>query len=270
MFASVGDLQVSYEVTGSGAPLLLVAGTAYSGSTWYPALLQDLARDHTVVTYDHRGTGRTTGPTGAFSTRDLAADAVGLLDALGLGRAHVLGHSMGGRVAQWMAIDAPERVRSLILAATGPGPLPGSQGHTAGVPVRVAAGMVEHGYKEFLRRTQRETFLTERAPAELVEWLLEAFWESRPSVTDYFQHVAARQQHDTVALLDRIVQPALCLVGSEDTTRHGTGSHVEQSEYLAAHLPDAVLEVLPGLKHGYLWEAPELTAQHIREWTGRH
>jgi pimeloyl-ACP methyl ester carboxylesterase len=88
-------------------------------------------------------------------------------------------------------------------------------------------------------------------------------------VRDYFQHVAARQQHNTVDRLAEIRQPALVLVGDRDTHRRGTGSHLEQSEYLAERLPDAELVVLPGVTHGYFWQAPEESARVVVEWLAR-
>lgn len=266
----VGDLDVAYQVTGTGPALLLVAGTGYNGSTWWPGMVNDLARDYTVITYDHRGTGRTTGPTGLFSTRMLAADALGLLSALGISSAHVVGHSMGGRVAQWMALDGGARVGALILAASGPGPLPGSEeGHTRGIPAKMAAGMVELGYDGYVRKSQRDTFFTESyalAHPEPVEWLFDAFWEGRPTLVDYFQHVSARQQHDTVELLRLIAHPAFVLVGDADAHAGGTGSHVDQSLYLARALPSATLSVLPAVKHGYFWEAPVESVARIKRW----
>jgi pimeloyl-ACP methyl ester carboxylesterase len=265
----VDDLDMACEVQGAGPALLLVAGTGYPGGTWHPALLDLLSQRHTVITYDHRGTGRTRGTAGEFSTRTLAHDALGLLAALDVPTAHVLGHSMGGRVAQWMALDDPARVRSLVLAASGAGARPGSEGHTLGVPVAAAAGMTELGYETYVRRVQRETFFTEEFAAEqpeMVEWLARAFWGGRPSLRDYFQHVAARQQHNTVDHLAEIRQPALVLVGERDTHRRGTGSHLEQSEYLAKELPNADLVVLPGVKHGYFWEASEESARVVLEW----
>jgi pimeloyl-ACP methyl ester carboxylesterase len=268
----VGELDIAYRLQGEGPALLMVAGTGYPGGTWYPELLERLAEKHTVITYDHRGTGGTRGPVGDFSTRTLAADALGLLAALDVRSAAVLGHSMGGRVAQWMALDEPERVGSLVLAASGPGSRPGTAGQTQGVPVAAATGMVELGYEAYVRQVQRQTFFTEEFAArrpDVVEWLARAFWADRPSVRDYFQHVAARQQHNTVDRLAEITQPALCLVGDRDTHRRGTGSHLEQSEYLAAQLPDAELVVLPGVKHGYFWEAPEESARVVVEWLAR-
>ena len=222
-----------------------------------------------MITYDHRGTGRTSGPTGEFTTRTLAQDALGLLAALDVEPAVVLGHSMGGRVAQWMALDGAERVEGLVLAASGPGPLPGTHGHTLGVPVQAAASMVELGYREYVRRVQAQTFFTAEFAARepgTVEWLADAFWAGRPPLADYFQHVAARQQHDTVALLPQIRQRTLVLVGDQDTHRRGTGSHLEQSEYLAESLPDAVLSVLPGVKHGFLWQEPRESVARIERW----
>lgn len=269
----VGDLEIAYRIQGQGPALLLVAGTGYPGGTWLPALLDMLAQRHTVITYDHRGTGATTGSAGAFSTRTLAHDALGLLAALDVPRAHVLGHSMGGRVAQWMALDDPQRVQTLVLAASGAGAGPESQGHTLGVPVATAAGMVELGYEGYVRRVQRETFFTEEfgaAHPEVVEWLARAFWAGRPSLRDYFQHVAARQQHTTVGRLAGIGQPVLVLVGDRDTHRGGTGSHLEQSEYLARELPHADLVVLPEVAHGYFWEAPEKSAQAVLDWLAGH
>lgn len=266
----VGELDIAYRVTGAGPALLLVAGTGYNGGTWWPGMVNDLAREYTVITYDHRGTGRTTGVAGAFSTRTLAGDALGLLGALGISTAHVLGHSMGGRVAQWMALDGGARVGGLILAASGPGPLPGSEDrHVRGIPPKAAAAMVELGYDGYVRRLQRDTFFTESyalAHPEPVEWLFDAFWEGRPALVDYFQHVAARQQHDTVELLRLVAQPTLVLVGDQDAHAGGTGSHLEQSLHLARALPSATLSVLPGVKHGYFWEAPVESVGRIKRW----
>ena len=176
---------------------------------------------------------------------------------------------MGGRVAQWMALDGGPRIAGLILAASGSGPLPGGHGHTLGVPVQAAAGMVEVGYAQYVRQVQRDTFFTEafyRQDPGTVDRLFEAFWSHRPSLVDYFQHVAARQQHDTVDQLGSISHRTLVLVGDQDTHRRGTGSHLEQSQYLAQALPGATLSVLLGVKHGFLWQEPDESVDRIATW----
>lgn len=115
------------QIRGEGPVVLFIAGVAASHRTWGP-LVNHLARDFRVVTYDHRGTGASDDSTVAsLSTRSLARDASDLLTALSIARAHVYGHSMGARVAQWLAIDHPDRVSALVLGA-------GTGGDRLGIP----------------------------------------------------------------------------------------------------------------------------------------
>ncbi len=112
---------ISFQVQGSGPALLLIAGTGYPASTWHPRFLDLLAESFQVITFDHRGTGASPGTDHEYSTELFARDAAAVLGATTSAPAHVLGHSMGGRVAQWLAIDEPSRVDRLVLAATGAG-----------------------------------------------------------------------------------------------------------------------------------------------------
>ncbi|MGJ7441528.1 alpha/beta fold hydrolase [Aquipuribacter sp. MA13-6] len=101
-------------------PLLLVMGANASSATWPSALLDGLGQHHRVIRYDHRDTGRSTWSTGepSYAIRDLARDAVAVLDAFDVDRAHVLGMSMGGVLVQLLLLDAPERLRSAVLLTT--------------------------------------------------------------------------------------------------------------------------------------------------------
>jgi pimeloyl-ACP methyl ester carboxylesterase len=269
----IANRPFAYQAHGSGDPLLLVAGTGYPGATWPPELIEPLAREHTVVTFDHRGTGGTPGDRGPYATRQFAADAVTLLDELGLVAAHVVGHSMGGRVAQWMALDHPDRVRSLVLAATGPGEFRADRPVTRGVPVHTAVDLVTHGYEAYMADHIAATFFTPEfvvARPERVAWLVRAFWDHRPSLEDYLRHVVARQEHQTADGLGDIAPPTLVLVGDRDTHVAGTGVHWDQSAFLAANIPGAELQVVPGAAHGYFWQLPERSAEILLDWTGRH
>lgn len=265
---------LAHEIHGSGRPpaLLLIAGTGYPGSTWPAEFVRPLARRYTVVTFDHRGTGRTPGTPGAYSTRLFAEDVAALIDELGMDAAHVLGHSMGGRVAQWLALDSSGRVRSLVLAASGPGRFDSGHRQTAGIPVATALGLAEHGYQRYIRDLITRNFFTPAfatAHPDRVEWLVRAFWRDRPGLEDYLKHVAARQEHRTTDRLQEIRQPTLVLIGTADTHVGGTGSHWDQSEYLAANIPGAELRVIDDAKHGLFWSHPDRTVELVTDWIER-
>jgi pimeloyl-ACP methyl ester carboxylesterase len=269
----VNGLPMGYRLRGSGDPIVLVAGTGYAGATWAPTLVDPLAERHTVLTFDHRGTGVTPPTDERFSTRLFAEDAIELMDALGLPAVHVVGHSMGGRVAQWMTLDHPERVRSLVLAATGPGQWQGGAAVQRGIPMHTAIAMIEHGYEGYMRRHIPETFFTPEfvaARPDVVAWLVDAFWASRPSLESYLRHVVARQEHQTADRLGDISRPSLVLIGDRDRHQGGTGVHWEQSQALLAAVPGAVLEVIPDASHGYFWQGPERSARILLEWTATH
>lgn len=261
-----------HEVVGSGPPVMLVAGTGYPGGTWSSEFVNALAETCTVVTFDHRGTGRTPGTDGDYTTRLFAFDGLALLRDLDLGPTHVLGHSMGGRVAQWMAIEQPDALSSLILVGSGAGAPDGSNVHRD-VPVGTTLGLVEQGYEGYLRDLQRRTFFTPEfveASPDVVRWLGDAFWEGHPPLSDYLKHVVARQRHNTIAELGHISAPTLVVVGSRDTHVGGTGSHVDQSEYLAKTISGAELQMIEGAAHGVFWQAPDATLAILRDWVARH
>jgi pimeloyl-ACP methyl ester carboxylesterase len=265
-----GTTRVAHDIRGTGSPLLLVAGTGYPGSTWrLPEFVDELARHHTVITFDHRGTGDIPAGDAEFSTRSLAADACALLRSLDLGPAHVVGHSMGGRVGQWMALDAPDLLRSLVLAASGPGGA-GNPDQPVGLPLSAMTAMIEQGYRGYMEAHIEATFFTSEFAAanpDRVRWLVDAFWEHRPSVRNYLQHMSARQNHDTGSLLGQITVPTLVLVGEADVRKGPTGSHVDQSRFLHAGIPGSTLQLLPGLSHGMFWQAPETVVDALVNWT---
>jgi pimeloyl-ACP methyl ester carboxylesterase len=273
MQVQVRGLSISYELRGSGPPLVLIAGTGFPGATWDDDVVGPLALHHTVLTFDNRGTGKTPALPERMSTRQFAADAAGLMAALGLPPAHVLGHSMGGRIAQWVALDHPRCVRSLILAATGPGQFRADQPVTRGIPVHTAKGMAERGYERYMREHIAATFFTPEfavAQPDRVARLVRLFWDDRPDLESYLRHVVARQEHQTAERLSEITQPALILIGDRDTVVMGTGAHTDQSAYLKEHLANAELRTIHDVAHGYFWQAPEQTVELILEWTAKH
>src|SRR5215469_6434558 len=114
----VGDIDIAYKMFGKGEPILLITGVGGDMNSWEPSILKNLSTNHTVIVFDNRGVGNTTTGSKAFSIQQFANDTVGLLDVLKIQNAGVLGHSMGGIVAQQLAVTHPEKVNRLILVST--------------------------------------------------------------------------------------------------------------------------------------------------------
>ena len=116
----VNGINMYYETHGEGEPLLLIEGLGYSSWMWYKQI-PELSKEYRVIVYDNRGVGRSAKPDSEYTIELMADDAASLLTALGVESAHVLGVSMGGYIAQELALRHPEKVRSLILAGTNRG-----------------------------------------------------------------------------------------------------------------------------------------------------
>lgn len=119
-------IQIYYEIHGSGKPLVLISGIGYPLWQWHK-MVPHLAEHFQVITFDNRGVGQSDKPAGPYTAQMLAADTAGLLDALDIEKAAIMGHSMGGFIAQAIALDFPEKVSELILCSTnfgGPNHVP--------------------------------------------------------------------------------------------------------------------------------------------------
>jgi len=119
--ARVRDVNLNYDMRGNGDPLVMIMGLGASSAAWDPRLLEELARSFTVVTFDNRGTGQSDKPDIPYSIEMFADDTAGLMDALGIARAHIFGVSMGGMIAQEFALRHAARVRTLTLGCTTAG-----------------------------------------------------------------------------------------------------------------------------------------------------
>ena len=120
MLAQTDGAQLHYEIAGKGDPVLLIMGLGMASTAWWRTV-PVLAKRLRVITFDNRGAGRSDAPRGPYTLAQLAADAVAVLDAAGEERAHVYGFSLGGMIAQELALRHPERVSKLVLGATTPG-----------------------------------------------------------------------------------------------------------------------------------------------------
>ncbi|MGE5306281.1 MAG: alpha/beta fold hydrolase [Alphaproteobacteria bacterium] len=257
------DLKLYYEVHGEGRPFLFISETACHGEVWKPYQIPEFSRDHRVIIYDQRGTGRTDKPSVEYSTKTLADDAAALLDHLGADQAIVYGHSMGGRIAQLVALDHPHKVSKLILASSG-------ASHTSrGIPLKMCLELVEKGYEKYARAHAVRIGFTEkfvREHPERVEEFLKIRLANLPPLESYLLHVMARQAHDTGDRLKDIRVPTLVMVGDDEAHTTSDISHWASAEILARSIPNAKLVVLPDSGHYYFFAKPEETNRVIREF----
>ncbi len=253
-----------YERTGSGEPLLCITGFTISSAVYEP-VLPAWGEHFDCITYDNRGAGRSGTQLRTTSMPELAADAARLLDALGVESAHVFGISMGGMVAQELALRFPERVRGLMLAGTTPGgPLavrPAVK-ELAAVGVNLAGTFRDGGRPWLAPLLFSERFRAEQP--ERVRELLRFFAEHGPTPWGANAHWWATVYHDTWRRLPQIQAPTLVLHGGEDSF-----APLANAEVLAERIPDAELAVIPGTGHAFLLEAPEETLRVMTDWLAR-
>lgn len=257
--ATVNGLDLFHLRRGTGEPLLLIQGMSGTHASWGEPLLSDLERSFDLVAYDHRGIGRSAPYRDPFTIAGLADDAAGLLDALGWESAHVLGISMGGMVAQELALGHPERVRTLTLGCTYCG---GPQGVLASGAVvqRLGAAMLS-GDAELAIRTSYEVNVSAAFAAQASNYApFHAMAMSVPApVPVILLQMQAIQAHDTSARLPSLSVPTLVIHGDEDQMLP-----VANGRQIASLIPGARLEELPGVGHMFWWEQPQRTAELLR------
>lgn len=257
-------VEIYYEASGQGTPFVFLSETACDGAVWNLYQVPEFSRDHRVVILDYRGTGLSGKPSAKYSTEMFADDAVAVLDHLGLEGAVVCGHSMGGRVAQLLALNYPRKVSKLILASSGAAH-PGDRG----IPLRIAKEMVEWGYEKYVRDHTIVVGWTEvyaRNHMNRIEKYLQVRMANLCPVEFYFRHVLARQEHDTSGRLKDINVPTLIFVGDDDHFVVSDMSHRAGADLLARGIPNSKLVVLPGERHSYLYTEPEKVHGIIREF----
>jgi 3-oxoadipate enol-lactonase len=256
---TVAGRRLFHQRRGAGEPLLLIQGMSGTHLAWGEPFVAGLERDFDVVAYDHRGIGRSDPQHDPFSIADLAEDAAGLLDALGWESAHVLGISMGGMVAQELALRHPGRVRTLALGCTYCGG-PGSSLAPPETINKLSAGMMS-GDRELAIRTGFEVnvsagFAAGEGAYDAFRAMAKALPAPVPVIMLQMQAIAG---HDTSARLPSLDVPTLVVHGDEDAM-----IPVENGRLIASLVPGARLEVLPGVGHMFWWEQPERSAELVR------
>jgi pimeloyl-ACP methyl ester carboxylesterase len=257
----VGQQRLHVERRGTGAPVVLAMGVGATTAHWGTPFLDGLAAEFDVIAYDQRGAGRSERATGPFTVADLADDLGGLIDALDVAPAHVVGFSLGGMVAQELALRRSDVVRRLVLVGTAAGGAHGTTLNEAtlrrleeamtstNADVALRAGLqanVSPASAADIRTLARWTELVSAHPISLrtVQWQLQA--------------AAA---HDAAGRLPLVKSPTLIVHGEQDalvSPRH--------AQLLSDALGDAPVVIVPDTGHLVTWERPDAALAAIGPW----
>jgi len=239
----IGELELFHTIDGAGEPVLLVMGLGGEHRAW-DLVRRELARRYRLVLVDNRDAGASDEANRPYGTGDMAADALGVIDHLGIERFHVVGASMGGAIAQHLALLAPTRVATLVLI--------GTWGRTDAFLRTILTG-----WRLMVERLSPEQFLAGLAPWAFTYRFLEAPSPEvvalqtaarerglLKSVAAYQRQVDACLGHDTLALLPLLRTPSLVLVGEDDIL-----TPPRYARALAAALSRGEVMLLPASGH---------------------
>lgn len=259
---SLPDAEIYYETHGEGSPFLFCSVTGLDHQAWKFHQVREFSRDHRVIVFDYRGTGKSSKTVQKYSIKMFTDDVAGLLDHLNVEQAIVCGHSMGGVVAQLLAIEHPRKVKKLILASSG-----AAHPSAHGIPVAMCRDMVRKGFEGYIREHTIETGWTKEfvaAHPELIEKFLQVRMSGIAPLENYLYFVLARQEHDHTARLKEIRIPTLVLVGDDENHGATDRTHWAAAHHLAREIPNAQLVVLKGEGHHYLATNPAAAHEAIR------
>lgn len=257
---AVRGTELHYERAGSGEPLLLIQGMSGTHVSWGEPFRSALEESFDVVAFDNRGIGLSERISEPFTIAEMAEDTAELLERLEIESAHVVGISMGGMIAQELALAHPGRLRSLTLGCTYCGG-EGSRLMPQENAAKLRAGMAS-GNRDEAIRAGYEVNLSPGFRAD--EDAYAAFHEMATSVPAAKQVIELQAQaifgHDTSARLGEITTPTLIV--------HGTLDGVlpfPNGEQIASLMPNARFEILQDVGHMFWWEQPQRSAELIRE-----
>jgi 3-oxoadipate enol-lactonase len=250
-------MRIVWQAIGDGHPLLLIQGLGYGRWGWDP-VVPALAERYRVLTFDNRGIGESDKPEGPYTARELAADALQVLDEAGVGRAHVVGASLGGMIAQELAVQAPERVEKLVLCCTTPGgdatvPMPAA---TVALFREAATLAPDVALRRFVTNA-----LSGAAPEELVDEIYRLRLANPPDPAGWQAQAAAGTTFPGVD--GEISAPTLIVTGTDDNVVDPRNSDV-----LAERIRGARVERIGGTGHLFVWERPDAFVKIVTEFLG--
>ena len=248
---NVNGCEIYYEVHGQGDPLVLIMGLRRNVEWWFRQI-PALSEHFQVIAFDNRGAGRSDKPVMEYSMRLFADDTAGLMKALDISKAHILGISMGGYLAQELALNYPAKVKSLVLGCTGCG------GDRAVImsPERMEKFTANKGLtpEEILRKDMDIYFsddYVDQHPEKIKEFVEISMRHYQPADA-FLRQFDACLRHDTGDRLNQLSAPTLIMTGDDDPLVPPQNSHI-----LKDLIPGADLSVFAGGRHCFFIETAD-------------
>lgn len=260
----VGDITMGYRVYGKGYPLLMIMGYGGSQDIWDPNVIASLAKHYKVITFDNRGMGATTAGTQPFTIQQFANDTAGLMNALGIPKAHVLGWSMGTYVAQDLVLTDPQKVNRLVLYAADCGG-PQSTGPSADVMKQLTdtSGTPQQRGERLMSLLIPQGWVAVKKNAQYLEQVLSSATEPTPaeSVQKQVQAMGEWFQNGTYAQLPTIKSQTMMLTGTEDIL-----TPPQNSLIMVNQIPQSWLTQFRGGGHGVQFQYPQAFANAVLDF----
>ncbi|PBB99523.1 alpha/beta fold hydrolase [Mesorhizobium sp. WSM3862] len=254
---TVGDVVLNYRVDGNGAePLVLIHGVGSYLEAW-SGVVERLKHRFTILTFDLRGHGNSSRVKGRYEIDNFVAETLALADSVGFDRFHLAGFSLGGLIAQRLALTHLPRIQRLILLSTVAGRTPEERERVLARLAALRSGEAGSHYDASLSRWLTEDF--QKKNPDLIATLRQRNSQNDPDCYASAYRVLA--ETDFGGFLDQIRCPTLIATGEEDA-----GSNPRMARYMHERIPGSELRVLPGLRHSILTEAPDLVASMMADF----
>jgi pimeloyl-ACP methyl ester carboxylesterase len=248
-YASVNGIKIYYEIYGDGYPLALIGGLGSQIQSW-AAQIPIYSRHFRVIVFDNRGMGKSDKPDIPYTTELMADDTAALLDTLGIESAHIAGKSMGGMIAQWLAVKYPEKVGKLVLGCTSASrDEVGNEILRMGREIATKVGMKTVWLSALFLGYTRD-YIENNLGA--MREALDSVSENPEALTGYIRQSFACEAHNIRDLVGRIKAPTLVMLGERDLI-----ASPKRSRELAELIPGARLKVVEGVGHGFWREKHE-------------
>jgi 3-oxoadipate enol-lactonase len=248
--AKIGDIEMNYMTEGVGDWVVVIGGFATGHWQSWARYLPALTARYRVLAFDSRGAGATDAPDQPYTTAMMAADTVGLMRYLGIDRAHVIGRSLGGAIAQEVALQAPELVRSLAMSSSF-----ANIGRRGRILIdHWIAAVTELGFERFFAYLMTYFFTAEFYEQRYadVERTIKGLLDTPRSVRGFVNTGHAVKTHDTLDRLARITVPTFAVCGDEDLI-----TPPRHTEEMGQRLPAGEVHIVGRGSHGYLTEHPQ-------------